>query len=117
MVKQRHIGLAIFSACSLLSARIGVFEPKPDVATPAEERWGTVHREEGDPMHLIRGVRYYIYGLGVVGLLMVAEDFISQRARRNKESKAAHQPKAAPNSASGATDSRSTRPRGGRPDI
>jgi hypothetical protein len=83
-VKRRHIGFVIFGLCSALSARIAIFEPKPQVPTPAEERWGTANKDEGDPLHLIHAVRYYIYGLGVLGLLMVVEDFVSEKSRKKK---------------------------------
>jgi len=86
MAKRRHIGFVIFALCSALSARIALFEPKPpQVPTPAEERWGTANRDEGDPLHFIRAVRYYVYGLGVVGLLMVVEDIVSERLRKRKK--------------------------------
>jgi hypothetical protein len=85
MAKRRHIGFVIFALCSALSARIALFEPKPlQVPTPAEERWGTANRDEGDPLHLIHAVRYYVYALGVVGLLMVVEDIVSERSRKRK---------------------------------
>src|ERR1041385_3568019 len=86
MVKRRHIGLVIFGLCSALSARIAFFEPKPpQPPTPAEERWGTSNRDEGDSLHLIHAARYYIYGLGVIGLLMVVEDFVSEKSRKKKQ--------------------------------
>src|SRR5262245_52467855 len=86
MVKRRHIGVVIFGLCSALSARIAVFEPKPPQApTAAEERWGTANRDEGDPLGLIHAVRYYIYALGVIGLLMVVEDFVSEKSRKKKQ--------------------------------
>jgi hypothetical protein len=77
----------IFGLCSALSARIALFEPKPpQVPTPAEERWGTANRDEGDPLGLIHAVRYYIYGLGVLGLLIVVEDIVSEKLRGKKPS-------------------------------
>jgi hypothetical protein len=86
MVKRRHIGFVIFGLCSALSARIALLEPKPpQPPTPAEERWGTANREEGDPLGLIHAVRYYVYGLGVLGLLMVVEDYISEKSRKKKQ--------------------------------
>jgi hypothetical protein len=110
MAKQRHIGFVIFAICSGLSARLAVFEPKPHVPTLAEERWGTSYKDEGDPLHLIHGFRYYIYGLGVLGLLMVAEDFISEKARKKKQPNSTVQPTAAGSSASSATGNPSTQP-------
>lgn len=89
MVKRRHIGFMIFCLCSALSARVALFEPRPpQIPTPAEERWGTARADEGDPLHLIHAVRYYIYGLGVLGLLIVVEDFISEKSRKKKQTPA-----------------------------
>ena len=85
MAKQRHIGFAIFGICCVLSARIAIFEPKPHELTPGEERWGTRQTDDSDPLGLIHGLRYYIYGVGVVGLLMVVEDYFSDRSRKKME--------------------------------
>ncbi len=87
MAKQRHTGFVIFGICSALSARLAFFEPKPHVLTPAEERWGASYRDEGDPLRLIHGFRYYIYGLGVIGLLIVVEDLFSAKMREKKQPK------------------------------
>src|SRR5438128_1635801 len=99
MVKRRHIGFVIFGVCSALSARLALFEPKPQVPTPAGDRWGTPHGDEGDPLHLIRGIRYYIYGLGVVGLLLVVEDFVGEKLRKKKPPDPTPQPNSQPPSA------------------
>ena len=81
MAKQRHIGLVIFALCSALSARIALFEPKPHEPTAAELRWGTTEKEH-DHFGFLKGLRYYIYGVGVLGLLIVAEDYIGDRLRK-----------------------------------
>lgn len=83
MAGQKHIGLVVFAICSALSARIAIFEPKPRVLTAAEERWGSVQKEE-DPMGFIHGVRFYIYGIGVIGLLLIVEDHLTQELSRKK---------------------------------
>jgi hypothetical protein len=86
MAKQRHIGFVIFGACCALSARIAIFEPKPtpENLTPAEERWGTHQADNSDPLGLIHGLRFYIYGLGVLGLLMVVEDYYGEKSQKRK---------------------------------
>jgi len=84
MAKQRYIGFVIFGACCALSARIAIFEPKPHELTPSEERWGTHQTDNSDPLGLIHGLRYYIYGLGIVGLLMTVEDYYSERSQKTK---------------------------------
>src|SRR2546430_15461558 len=86
MAKQRHIGLVIFAVCCALSARIAMFEPQHHRLTPAEERWGAHQTDDSDPLGLIHGLRYYIYGVGVVGLLMVLED-ISMRVPGKRRKK------------------------------
>ena len=108
MSKQRHIGFVIFGICSAFSARLAVFEPKPHVPTPAEDRWGASYHDQGDSLHLIHGFRYYIYGLGVVGLLMVVEDFVSERSRKKGQLRPTLQPKADASGASTGTNSQST---------
>ncbi len=84
MVKQKHIGLVVFAICSALSARIALFEPKPHAPTPVEERWGRTQKYE-DPLGFVRGLRYYIYGLGVIGLLFIVEDHLSEALRAKKK--------------------------------
>lgn len=86
MAKQTHIGFLIFALCSALSARIALFEPKPHTLTAAEERWGRVQRYE-DPLGFIHGLRYYVYGLGVIGLLIVVEDQLTEALRPKKKKK------------------------------
>jgi len=83
MAKQRHIGLIIFAACSALSARLAVFEPEPHVPTAAEIRWGAT-KKNGDTLGVLHGLRFYIYGIGVIGLLIVAEDYIGDRLRSKR---------------------------------
>jgi hypothetical protein len=46
---------------------------------------GAANRDEGDPLGLIHAARYYIYGLGVLGLLMVVEDYVSEKSRKKKQ--------------------------------
>ena len=86
MAKQRHIGFVVFGVCSALSARLALFEPQPPPQdlSPGEERWGTHQTDSSDPLRLIHGLRYYIYGLGVLGLLMVAEDYWSDRSQKKR---------------------------------
>lgn len=83
MASKRHIGLTIFSVCCALSARIAIYAPKPHVPTEAEERWG-VTQSDPDPLGFLRGLRYYIYGIGAVGLLIFSEDYLSEQ-RKKKE--------------------------------
>ena len=85
MAKQRHIGLVFVAVCCALSARIAMFEPQHHRLTPAEERWGAHQTDDSDPLGLIHGLRYYIYGVGVVGLLMVLEDYFNESSRKKKE--------------------------------
>jgi hypothetical protein len=85
MAKQRHIGLTVFAVCSAISARSAMFEPKKIEPAAAELRWGTT-RTNDDPLGFIRGLRYYIYGIGALGLLLVVEDFLSEsKRRRNRQ--------------------------------
>lgn len=102
MAKQRHIGFVIFGLCSVLSARIAMFEPKPQIPTAAEERWGTRQKDEGDALGLIHGLRYYVYGIGVIGLLLVVEDVISERSRKKKGSNSTLPPGGATSASSAA---------------
>jgi hypothetical protein len=83
MVKQRHIGFTVFSICCAISARLAFFEDKPHVLTAAEVRWGT-HEKSHDTLGLIHGLRYYFYVAGVLGLLMVAEDYFDEKKKANK---------------------------------
>jgi hypothetical protein len=83
MSKQRHIGYVVFGICSLISARLANFEPKPHVPTAAEARWAK-HDQNEDPLGLIHGLRYYVYGAGFIGLMMVAEDYFYDKQKKRK---------------------------------
>lgn len=76
MTKQRHIGLIIFGVCLAIGARVVVFEPEPGA------------RE--DPLGFVYAIRYYIYGIGILGLLIFVEDYINekldQRKKKNEDS-------------------------------
>jgi len=83
MIKQRHIGYTVFGICSAISARLAFFEPRPHVKTAAEERWGYVPKDT-DPLNLVHDFRVYIYLAGSIGLLMVIEDYFTERAKMKK---------------------------------
>lgn len=83
MAAKRHIGLVVFSVCCALSARIAILQPKSQAPTEAEKRWGVTQRDP-DPLGLLSGLRYYIYGIGGLGLLIFAEDYVSDRFRKKK---------------------------------
>ncbi|ATC63949.1 hypothetical protein CMV30_08295 [Nibricoccus aquaticus] len=85
MIKLRHIGFVVFTICFILATRIQIFEPKPQQPTAAEIRWGTAKKED-ERYGLLRGLRYYIYGIGVIGLLIVVEDYVGDRLRRKRSS-------------------------------
>jgi hypothetical protein len=82
-MKQRHIGFVVFTICCTLATRIEIFEPKPQPPTAAEIRWGTAKKED-ERYGLLRGLRYYIYGVGVLGLLIVVEDYVGDRLRKKR---------------------------------
>ncbi len=110
MAKQRHIGFVIFGACSVLSIKLAMFEPQPLKSAATEERWSTRDREEGDPLGLIHASRYYIYGLGILGLLIVVEDYVSERLRKKKPPHMKLQQSTAPTSGSSACEEVSAQP-------
>ena len=83
MATKRHIGLVVFSICFALSARMAVFEPKPHQLTEAEERWGVTQRDT-DPLGFIRGLRYYIYGVGLLGLGIFVQEYLAERLSKKK---------------------------------
>jgi len=85
MAKQRHTGLVIFGACSLIAARMAFFEPKPP-ETASSEPPSEASEKDSITFTLIRDARYYVYGIGVIGLLMVVEDFFNGEHRNKEES-------------------------------
>lgn len=87
MSKTRHIGYAIFGVCSLVSAKMVVFEPVTDVASQEDPRGHLPRTESHDPLGMIHALRYYIYGLGVMGLLMVVEDHVNERWAKKRKLK------------------------------
>lgn len=86
MSSKRHIGLVVFALSSALAARIAIFEPKPREPTAAEQRWGVVPRDP-DPFGFLHGMRYYVYGIGALGLLIFAEDYLGESLRRKRLAK------------------------------
>ena len=83
--RKRHIGIVIFLTCSAVSARLALFEPEPHVPSAAEERWGTHREEKAHTLALLHGLRFYIYGVGLIGLAIVAEDYLNERWMRKKQ--------------------------------
>ena len=82
--KKRHIGIVIFLICSAVSARLALFEPEPHMPSAAEDRWGTHRGEKADTLTFLHGLRFYIYGVGLIGLAIVAEDYLNERWMRKK---------------------------------
>ncbi len=73
----------VFTICVGLATRIEIIEPKPQQPTAAEIRWGTAKKVD-ERYGLLRGLRYYIYGVGVIGLLIVVEDYLGDRFRKRR---------------------------------
>lgn len=101
MSGQKHVGFVVFGVCAALSARLALFEPTspPQALTAAEERWGTAPQRQ-DTLGFVHGLRFYIYGVGIVGLLLVVEDHFTAQSRKKKAS-ANQPPKPPPTSGPG----------------
>jgi hypothetical protein len=70
MKSQRHIGLIIFIICLVVGGKVALLEPGPD--------------SHEDPLGFIHTIRYYIYGVGVLGLLIYLEDYINDKLVERK---------------------------------
>jgi len=73
-MKTKHIGLSIFSVCVLLLIKSERF-----ARSLSEEKKAEI--ESRDWMGLIHGARYYIAGVGLLGLGIFAEDKVSSWMR------------------------------------
>jgi hypothetical protein len=107
MAKQKSIGLMIFGLCSMISAKLALFEPEKHILTPAEERWGPTQKEDRS-LDILKGLRYYIWGIGGIGLLIAAEDFISEKRKKERPIKSLQGPQESTSFSS--TDSKVRRP-------
>lgn len=61
-----------------------MLEPETQELTLAEQRWGrNPHNESW--LFAIRSFRYYILGVGILGLLIVAEDYLNNWIDRKRK--------------------------------
>jgi hypothetical protein len=84
MPQKKSAGYVIFAVCTVLAGRLILFQPEKREPTAAELRWGTV-QESRDSFGFIRGLRYYILGIGVLGLLVDLDDERTAARKAAKE--------------------------------
>lgn len=90
MVKAKGLGLTIFFVCCAIYGRTAFLAPTQDELN--DEVIAERHRalgEEPDHLGVLHGLRYYILGIGVIGLLIAVEDHYSDKAKKRKAAKAA----------------------------
>src|SRR5260221_8327735 len=89
MTRQKSIGMAIFAMCCVIYMRAAFLAP-----TEAELKNTRVAANsrffggEKDPPGILHGLRYYILGVGVIGLLIAVEDYFLERSAKKKPNKA-----------------------------
>ena len=83
MKPKRHIGFTVFFVCIAAFYRLATLEPEPQEVTLATQRWGSEPNNEFS-LDVIRGLRYYILGVGFLGLIIVAEDYFNDWIDRKK---------------------------------
>jgi hypothetical protein len=89
MIKQKSIGWAIFALCCILYMRTAFLAPtEAELKNPRIAAKSRFFGGETDPQGLLHGLRYYILGVGFIGLLIVLEDYVSARSARKTPNKA-----------------------------
>jgi hypothetical protein len=87
MNPQKSIGLTVFAVCCAIYARSAFLAPSEeeskDPLIAAESR---VAMADHDPLGLMHDLRKYILGVGVIGLLIAAEDWFNERKGKPNQS-------------------------------
>lgn len=73
MKSQKHIGLIIFGISIVIGGKVALLDPG---AESNEDLLGFIHT-----------IRYYIYGIGVLGLLAFLEDYINEKLDQRRTKK------------------------------
>ena len=79
-MKTKHIGLSIFFFCVLLLIKAERYASEMSDKDRSQ-------LEERDWMGLLHGARFYVAGVGLLGLGMFAEDAIAARVKAKRQSK------------------------------
>ncbi len=86
MAAQRHIGLAIFGVCLVASSKLAFLGRQSDDSNFATDSPGALLTIDTNPLGVVHALRHYIFGLGVVGLLIWVEDYFDEERRRRQKS-------------------------------
>lgn len=83
MANQKSISFTIFIVCSAIYARTAFLAPsKEEMEDEAiADKYQTYQIKE-DRLGVMYGLRYYILGIGVIGLLITLEDEYSERSKK-----------------------------------
>ena len=85
MPKKKNIGLTIFGVCCVIYARTAFLAPtQEELKDPSIAEQSRDYRAEEDPEGLFHGLRYYVLGVGVIGLLIAVEDHFLERSKNEK---------------------------------
>ncbi|MBS0633440.1 MAG: hypothetical protein JSS11_16140 [Verrucomicrobia bacterium] len=83
MAKKRNIGLSVFFAGCTIYGRTAFLAPNPEelrneVVAEDYHAFGA----DRDSLGVLHGLRFYILGVGVVGLGVALEDYYAERAKK-----------------------------------
>ena len=85
MAKRKSIGLAVFGVCCVVYARTAFLAPtEEEMKKPSIAETNPDFRADDIQQGLFRGLRYYVAGVGVIGLLIAVEDHFLGLAKRKK---------------------------------
>src|ERR1700759_856240 len=85
MAQQKNIGLTLFAVCCAVYVKTAFLAPTDEELK--DESIARQNRDYGgnrDPARWLHGLRYYILGVGGIGLLIALEDYFIERAKARK---------------------------------
>jgi hypothetical protein len=93
MAAQKSIGITIFTVCCAIYARTAFMAPtKEEMKDSQIAERSRAYGAEEDTEGLVHGVRYYILGIGVIGLFVAIEDHFIDAAKKKKKPNQALEP-------------------------
>lgn len=87
MKAQKSIGLTVFVVCCGIYAKSAFLAPtEEEMRDPLIAEQSRAAMADHDPLGAMHDLRKYILGVGILGLLVAAEDWFNERGKKNQNS-------------------------------